>query len=79
MRTTLFFTAAFAAINFAFQASAVSIHPTTSIERSATELAQVEATLSTFIEADAEKDFLPSNLLNLKDMFNDGHSEYASD
>ena len=77
MRTTLFFTAAFAAINFAFQANAVSI-PTTNIERSATELAQVEATLSTFIEASAEKDYLPGNLMELQDALNFGHSEYES-
>ena len=78
MRTTLFFTAAFAAINFALQANAVSI-PTTNIERSATELAQVEANLSTFLEADAEKaDYLPGNLTELQDMFNFGHSEYDS-
>ena len=54
MRTTLFFTAAFAAINFAFQTEAISI-PTTNMERSATELAQVDASLSAFIEVDAEQ------------------------
>ena len=76
MRTTLFFTAAFAAINFAFQTEAISI-PTTNMERSATELAQVDASLSAFIEVDAEqKERLPGDMFGLRDMMKNGHSEY---
>ena len=79
MRTTLFFTAALATMNFAFQASAVSITPTE--PQLATELAQLDAASEAFLDSDldltleAEKIALPATMDELIDILQNGSSK----
>ena len=61
MRTTLFFTAALAAISFSFQANATPLQ-NTGIEQYTTELSQVDVASSASVYAEVGKDKLPADM-----------------